>query len=221
MKDITVYIVEDYKLTRTTYVHYFSAINGISVTGVFENAEDCLAAMKKQQADIILMDLGLPNMNGIEATKLIASQYQSSKVIILTSHDDNEQIFASFATGASAYVLKDIELDELVEVIKNVHKGVVWIDPKIAEIVRTAFPKPNTTEDFDKLYDKPNLNAELTDKERLVLELMVKGLSNIEIADAIHVSKHTAKAYVCKILSKLAVTDRVQASVKAVKFKLY
>lgn len=221
MKDISVYIVEDYKLTRAAYIHYLSTVEGIEVLKAFETAEECLQSMQEQPADIVLMDLGLPYMNGIEATKIIHKNFPKTKVIVLTSHDRNEEIYASLASGANAYTLKDINLDELVNVIRSVSKGSVWIDSRIAQMALAAFPKPQSTESFDKLYNNSALNVELTERELEVLRLIVEGKSNIEIAKELFVSQHTAKSHVCKILSKLSVSDRVQAAVKAVKYNLF
>lgn len=221
MKKITVYIVEDYKLTRMAYLHYFSTIEEITVLGAFETAEECLEAMKNEQADIVLMDLGLPYMNGLEATDQITRNYPDTNVIVTTSHDRDEEVYASLALGAKAYTLKDLKMEELVEVIKNVHKGALWVDPKKADIVLQKFPKPNYTNNIENLYEDAPLHVSLTDRERKVLELLVEGKSNMEIANEIHVSHHTAKSHVCKIFTKLEVSDRVQAAVKAVKYNLY
>ena len=217
MKDISVYIVEDYKLTRTAYVHYLAEVSGITVLKAFETAEECIEAMQEKTADIVLMDLGLPYMNGIEATKIIHKKFPETKVIVLTSHDRNEEIYASLASGANAYTLKDINLDELVNVIRSVHKGSVWIDSRIAGMALAAFPKPQSTKSMDKLYGESALNIELTERELEVLRLIVEGKSNVEIARELNVSQHTAKSHVCRILAKLAVSDRVQAAVKAIR----
>lgn len=220
MNEITVYIVEDYELTRKNYIAYFSGIKDIKILGTFETAEECLEAMKSTQADIILMDLGLPAMNGIEATKIINSKYPSTNVVILTSHDRKDEIYASLASGAKGYTLKDIDLKELVGVIHQVYKGNLLIDQRIARAALKLFPIPDSTSNFEDLY-KPHVDEPLTDRELEVLKLMSEGKSNIEIAKAIHISQHTAKSHVCKILTKLAVSDRVQAAVKAVKYHMF
>lgn len=221
MDDISIYIVEDYKLIRTSYIHYLSEVKGITVLKAFETAEDCIDSLAKQPADIVLMDLGLPYMNGIEATKIIHKKFPKTKVIVLTSHDRNEEIYASLASGANAYTLKDINLEELVNVIRSVHKGSVWIDSRIAQMALSAFPKPSSTKSIDNLYDKPSMDVDLSDRELQVLSLIVEGKSNSQIGEVLNVSPHTAKSHVCKILEKLAVSDRVQAAVKAVKYNLF
>lgn len=217
---ISLYIVEDYLLTRTTYKHYFTQHEEFEVIGDFETAEECLDALLIKEADIVLMDLGLPYMNGLEATKIINQKFPRTKVIVLTSHDHDEEILASLSSGANAYALKDITFPDLINVIREVHKGAVWIDPKIAKMALSAFPKPVST-DFDNLYDKKKLlNIKLSEREMAILKLIVQGKTNIEIAETVSISPHTAKSHVCKILTKLSVTDRVQAAVKAVQYDL-
>lgn len=215
---ISLYIVEDYLLTRTTYKHYFTQHEEFEVLGDFETAEECLEALQAKEADVVLMDLGLPYMNGLEATKIINQQFPRTKVIVLTSHDQDQEIFASLSSGANAYALKDITIPDLINVIKEVHKGAVWIDPKIARMALSAFPKPVST-DFNNLYQK-KLDVNLSEREMTILKLIVEGKSNTEIAEKVSISPHTAKSHVCKILTKLSVTDRVQAAVKAVKYDL-
>lgn len=217
---IKLYIIEDYLLTRTTYKHHFTKYNDFEVLGDYETAEEGLEALQKKPADVVLMDLGLPYMNGLEATKIISRKFPNTKVIVLTSHERDEEIFASLSSGANAYALKDIYLPDLCNVIKEVQKGAVWIDPRIARMALSAFPKPAST-DFDNLYNyKKKLDINLSDREKEILKLIVEGKSNTEIADIIMISPHTAKSHVCKILSKLSVPDRVQAAVMAVQYDL-
>ena len=217
---IKLYIIEDYLLTRTTYKHHFTHYNDFEVLGDFETAEEGLEALQKNPADVVLMDLGLPYMNGLEATKIISRKFPNTKVIVLTSHERDDEIFASLSSGANAYALKDIYLPDLCNVIKEVQKGAVWIDPRIARMALSAFPKPAST-DFDNLYNyKKKLDINLSDREKEILKLIVEGKSNTEIADIIMISPHTAKSHVCKILSKLSVPDRVQAAVMAVQYDL-
>ena len=208
---ISVYIVEDYLLTRVTYKQAIKNYPEISIRGDFETAEECIEALEKQPVDIILMDLGLPYMTGIEATKIIHRKYPDIKIIILTSHEKDDEVLSSLASGANAYALKDIETKKLVNLIKTVNEGSIWIDPRITKIVKKTFYRAEPVE-------KENFN--LTPREKEVLDLLVQGFSNTEIAEKLIVSAHTAKAHVCSILEKLSVTDRVQAAVKAIKYDL-
>lgn len=216
---IQIYIVEDYLLTRVTYTKYFSSVEDIEVLGAFETAEECINKMQKKEADIILMDLGLPWMNGLEAIQIIKKKYSNCKIIVLTSHEHQFEVQAALAYGANAYALKDIGFPELENVIRSVNKGAGWFDPQVLEYVLDTMPKPNST-DFDNLYDENIIKSCLTEREKEILKLITEGKSNIEIAEIMGNSPHTIKSHVGKIMSKLHVDDRVQAAVKAVKNKL-
>lgn len=210
-KRISIYIVEDYLLTRVTYKQAMKDYPEINIAGDFETAEACIEALETQQVNVILMDLGLPYMTGIEATKIIHRKYPDIKIIILTSHENDDEVLSSLASGANAYALKDIETKKLINLIRTVNEGSIWIDPRITKVVQKTFYKaePKEKEDF-----------KLTPREKEVLDLLVQGFSNTEIADRLIVSPCTAKAHVCNILEKLSVTDRVQAAVKATKYDL-
>lgn len=221
MEKISLYLVEDYFLSRASYKYSLEKFEQIEFLGDFENAQSCIDAMDKKQADIILMDLGLENMNGIEATKIIKQKYPNTKVIILTSHESENEVLACLYAGASAYALKDIPIEKLVEVIKAVNFGANWYDPHIAHIPFNSIPKPQSYE-FNNLYPSSDeIKNLLTERELEVLKLLVEGKSNIEIAQEISISAHTAKAHVCSIISKLNVADRTQAAIKAVRTKLF
>lgn len=221
MKKISVYLVEDYFLSRASYKYSLAKFEEIELIGDFESAEECIEAMKENQADVVLMDLGLENMNGIEATKILKQKYPDTKIVILTSHENEDEVLACLSSGASCYALKDIEINKLVEVIKTADFGAHWYDPQIAQIPLKSIPKPESCE-FNNLYPSSDeIKKLLTVREYEVLKLLVDGKSNIEIADEISISAHTAKAHVCSILTKLNVNDRVQAAVKAVRTQLF
>lgn len=211
--------MEDYLLTRIGLKHTLSSLDEVEVVADFANAEDCLEAMTKNQVDVILMDLGLPGMNGLEATGFIKAHFPQTKVIVLTSHERDEEVLAAIAIGANAYCLKDTDTDMLLNVIKTVNDGALWITPQLAQVPFNNLPYPESS-DFNNLYPKNELISQLTEREKDVLKLMVKGKTNPEIADEIFISPHTAKAHVTNILIKMGVDDRVQAAVKAIKMKL-
>ena len=210
-KKISIYIVEDYMLARITFEQALECYEELDVKGAFESGEDCIAALEKEQVDIVVMDIGLPYMTGIEATKIIKERFPDVKVIMLTSHNKQDEIISSFASGANGYALKEISTNNLHEVIKTVANGSLWVAPQIANIVQKLFFnfEPAPEHDFN-----------LTEREKEVLGLLVQGLSNTEISERLIISTHTVKVHVANILSKLAVSDRVQAAVKAVKFNL-
>ncbi|MDD3013773.1 MAG: response regulator transcription factor [Candidatus Gastranaerophilales bacterium] len=215
-KTVRVVIVEDYKLTRVGLRSSLNEFEGINVIGEAEDAEKGLKVIKEIKPDVILMDLGLPGINGIEATQQIKTFDENIKVIILTSHDRDEEVLAALGSGANAYCLKDIEPNTLVNVIKTVSQGAAWLDPAIAKVALNLFPKPESTKVLFST-EAPDARAQLTERELEVLRLLVKGKSNTEIAKDLIVSVHTAKAHVCSILQKLCVDDRVQAAVKAIR----
>lgn len=213
---VTVVIVEDYKLTRVGLRSTLNEYENINVIGEAEDAKIGLEVIKKEQPDVVLMDLGLPEINGIEATQKVKEISPNTKVIILTSHDREEDVLAALGSGASAYCLKDIDPNTLVSVIKNVSKGACWLDSAVAQVALNLFPKPENT-NIQNHGEISDARAQLTEREFEVLRLLVKGKSNTEIAKELIVSVHTAKAHVCSILQKLCVDDRVQAAVKAIK----
>lgn len=215
----SVYIVEDYLLIRKSLIQILSKLDEFKLLGDFDTAEQCLEAFEKQPSDIVIMDLGLPGMNGLTATHIIKEKYPETNIVVLTSHETEDEVLAALASGASAYALKDVGLEEIRTILREVSKGAAWLHPSIAKIALAATPKPNST-DFNNLYTKEKSDIKLTDREQEVLKLVVEGQTNTEIAETMNISTHTAKAHVGSILSKLSVADRVQAAVKAVRTKI-
>lgn len=215
-KTLNLIIVEDYKLTRFGLKATLNEFEGISVVAESENAEDGLKLIEKLKPDVVLMDLGLPGMNGIEATQKIKEISPDTKIIVLTSHEREEEVISAMGSGANGYCLKDIDPQSLVNVIISVGSGAAWIDPGVSKYILNLMPKPESTKILNS-YEISDARAQLTERELEVLKLLVKGKSNTEIAKELIVSVHTAKAHVCSILQKLCVDDRVQAAVKAIK----
>ncbi len=213
---ISVVIVEDYKLTRVGLKSTLNDYEHINVVGEAENADEGIRIIGKLHPDVVLMDLGLPGMNGLEATIKVKEQLPSTKVIILTSHERGEEVIAALGAGANAYCLKDITPETLSEVIRNVAEGACWVDPAVSDVALNFFPKPDNVSLLHST-EVQDARAQLTERELEVLKHLVKGKSNTEIAKELIVSVHTAKAHVCSILQKLCVDDRVQAAVKAIK----
>lgn len=215
-KVITIAIIEDFKLTRVGLRCALNANDDINVVAESEDATEGLKQVERLKPDVILMDLGLPGMNGIEATIKVKEMLPSTKVIALTSHDREEEVIAALSSGASAYCLKDIDPSKLADVVRDVAEGVCWIDPMVAQMALNSFPK---VENIGFLSGKSQSEGRvpLTEREFEVLKHLVSGKSNTEIAKELIVSVHTAKAHVCSILQKMCVNDRVQAAVKAVK----
>jgi len=213
---ISVIIIEDFKLTRVGLRCALNSNKDINVVAESDNATDGLALIEKYNPDVVLMDLGLAGMNGIEATIKVRQMNPNIMIIALTSHDREEEVISALSAGAMAYCLKDIDPIKLADVIRDVKNGVCWLDPVIARKVLDSFPKQET---LGILHDKNSDEGRvpLTEREYEVLKHLVEGKSNTEIAKELIVSVHTAKAHVCSILQKMCVNDRVQAAVKAVK----
>ena len=215
-KCIKVVIVEDFKLTRVGLRCALNANNDIDVVSEAENAQTGIRQIERTKPDVVLMDLGLPGMNGIEAILKIREFDKDVKIIALTSHDRQQEVVGALSSGANAYCLKDIDPEKLAEVIRDVNDGVCWIDPVVSGMALRSMPK---IEDASIIGDDNTtaLKVPLTEREQEVLKHLVDGKSNTEIAKELIVSVHTAKAHVCSILQKMCVNDRVQAAVKAVK----
>lgn len=213
---INIVIVEDFKLTRVGLRCALNENPDLNVVAESEDAIEGLKLIERYRPDVVLMDLGLPGMNGIEAMIKVKEFAPEIKIIALTSHDREEEVVAALSSGASAYCLKDIDPQKLADVVRDVSLGVCWIDPVVAQLALNAFPK------VDNIGFLPNKShsegrVPLTEREFEVLKHLVTGKSNTEIAKELIVSVHTAKAHVCSILQKMCVNDRVQAAVKAVK----
>lgn len=215
-KCIKVVIVEDFKLTRVGLRCALNSNIDIDVVAEAEDASQGLKQIEKTNPDVILMDLGLPGMNGIEAILKIRETDKNTKIIALTSHDRQEEVVAALSSGANAYCLKDIDPEKLANVIRDVNEGVCWIDPLVADLALKAIPKIDDTSIIGE-NSSSHVKVPLTEREFEVLKHLVSGKSNTEIAKELIVSVHTAKAHVCSILQKMCVNDRVQAAVKAVK----
>lgn len=215
-KQITIVIVEDFKLTRVGLRCALNANPDMKVVAECEDAIEGIKQIQKLKPDVVLMDLGLPMMNGIAAMVKIREFTSDVKIIALTSHDREEEVVSALSSGANAYCLKDIDPAKLADVIRDVSNGVCWIDSMVANLALKAIPKSENTDLISgKVAD--NARIPLTEREFEVLKHLVAGKSNTEIANELIVSVHTAKAHVCSILQKMCVNDRVQAAVKAVK----
>lgn len=208
-------IVEDHELTRFGLKTTFEDVDYVDVIYEASSAEDAIEIFKNNAIDVVIMDLGLPNMNGIDATQIIRSINPNVKIIILTSHNDEREVLNSLKAGANAYCSKEINLQRLVQVVQSVADGAAWFDPSIAHIVLQATANTKIGE------PEPNYkDYELTAREAQILKLMTEGYSNMEIAQHLVISVNTTKAHVANILQKLEVDDRLQAALKALKYKI-
>lgn len=208
-------IVEDHELTRFGLKTAFEGVDFVGSLYEADSAETALEIFNNNKIDIVIMDLGLPVMNGIDATKRIRSSNKDVKIIILTSHNDEKEVLNSLRAGANAYCSKEINPQRLIQVVQSVADGAAWFDPSIAHIVLRATTNSPVidSENNAKSYD-------LTSRETQILKLMTEGYSNMEIAQILVISINTTKAHVANILQKLEVDDRLQAALKALKYKI-
>lgn len=207
-------IVEDHELTRFGLKTAFETCDFINQVFEAESAEKGIEIVKNNHIDLIIMDLGLPGINGIEGTKRIKQENKDIKVVVLTSHNDVQEVLNSLKAGTNAYCSKEINPTSLINVVRSVLDGASWFDPSIAHIVLEAAAQASQIE------TKPEKDYGLTTRETQILKLITEGYSNNEIANKLFVSINTTKAHVASILQKLEVDDRLQAALKALKEKL-
>ena len=215
-KPISLMLAEDHKLMRVGLKALFEEDGMFKVIAEASEGKEAVEKALIHKPDIILMDIGFNDINGIKASKMILEKEPSLKIIILTSHTDSKEVAAALSVGISAFVIKDINTEILKMVIRSVHDGAVWLDPHIVPMIRnkggTTIPIKQTGRAAFR-----SQHANLTEREYEVLKLVVDGKSNNDIANLLSISEHTAKAHVCNIIQKLVVDDRTQAAVKALK----
>lgn len=242
MSKISVVLVEDHDLSRIGLCAALKQYEDIEIIDNAANGNDGLQKIKTNQPDVALVDIGLPDIDGIEVTQQL-KQYQkenpnfSTKILMLTMHDSEDSVMAAFAAGADSYSLKDVSMDNLVQAIRNTNEGHAWIDPAIARIVlkQAQYTKvtvkpvaksssPATEEDDTQAitsvaeeYQQLIETYPLTDRELEVLELIVAGCSNADISEKLYITVGTVKTHVCHILNKLCADDRTQAAVRALR----
>lgn len=213
---INIMLIEDHKLIRVGIRTLFEESGDYCVVAEADNGKEAIEKASKLLPDVILLDIGLPDISGIKVLKALQEKEIKSKIIILSSHTICEEIQKCLSLGAYAYVIKDINTEMLLYIVKSVYQGAMWLDPKIVPILRNSqdiiVPAKQTNRALFK-----SSHANLTQREYEVLKLVVDGKSNNDIAKELCISEHTAKAHVCNIIQKLVVDDRTQAAVKALK----
>lgn len=213
---IKVLLVEDHTMIRMGTALVIEKTDGIELVAQAEDGRQGIDMAKELKPDVILMDIGLPNIDGIEATRQIKETEPGSKILIFTSRDNDDDVFASLAAGADGYIMKGATAQQLEQAIIAVNEGTAWLDPAIARLVLSSVQKQNKVSAQTEI--KPGKNSfGLTEREMEVLALIVDGLSNPEIAAKLFITRATAKAHVHSILQKLYVGDRTQAAVTAMR----
>ena len=208
---IKVLIADDQELIRQSLQIVLSIKEGISVIGTAENGNKVMEFLKKEKPDVILMDIRVPEMDGVQCTKVIKERYPEVKIIILTTFDDDEFVFSALKYGASGYLLKGISMDELDKAIHTVYKGGAMINPEIATKVVEQFSEMAQS-NYDIMIEAQNVE-DITEAEWDIIKLVGWGLSNREIADKVMLSEGTVRNYISTILSKLNLRDRTQLAI--------
>ncbi|MDQ4089011.1 MAG: response regulator transcription factor [Actinomycetota bacterium] len=207
---ISVVITDDQAMVRAGFRSLLAEEPGIAVVAEAVDGQDALAAVRRHAPDVVLMDIRMPVMDGIAATRQLVAEGSRSRVLVVTTFDLDEYVFDALRAGASGFLLKDSTAEELVSAIRTVAAGEALLDPTVTRRVVDAFTstRPPQRTPSSEL-------SRLTTREVQVLRLMAKGLSNAEIAGELVVSDATAKTHVSNVLSKLGLRDRVQGVVYA------
>ena len=213
---INIILAEDQKLMRIGIKSIFKDYPELEIIGEAENGKEAVEKTRLLKPDIVLMDIGLPDMSGIEAAKRILENNDNVKIIMLTSHISEKEVMDSLIAGANAYIMNDINTDFLKTIIKTIKLGAMWIDPLAVPFIKEKNSGIIPPRQLSRASFKEK-HANLTQREYEVLKLVVDGMTNQEIANELTISEHTAKAHVCNIIQKLVVDDRTQAAVKAIK----
>ncbi|WP_439021077.1 response regulator [Bacillus thuringiensis] len=209
---IKVLLVDDHTVVLKGLAFFLSTQEDLELVGEANNGKEALVKVGEANPDVVLMDLYMPEMDGVEATARIKKEYPDVKVIVLTSFSDQAHVLPALKAGASGYILKDVEPDQLVEAIRSAYKGNIQLHPDIANaLLSQALPEEEKEEEHFIHVDV------LTARENEVLQLLAKGMSNKEVASVLVITEKTVKAHVSSILSKLNLSDRTQAALYAVR----
>jgi NarL family two-component system response regulator LiaR len=208
-----VIICDDQAIVRDGLAMLLKLEPDIEVIGIAEDGAAAVELVGDKRPALVLMDLKMPIMNGVEATRQIRMKYPEVKVLVLTTYADDEWVFDAIQAGASGYLLKDTPRDQLIKAVRGTVDGKTYMDPSIAgkvlEQVTSHQTQPATL-----------ITSKLTERETEVLRLIARGLSNADIADRLFLSEGTVRNYVSAILSKLGISDRTQAAVTAIQHGL-
>ncbi|NTW18658.1 MAG: response regulator transcription factor [Nostocales cyanobacterium W4_Combined_metabat2_030] len=211
---ITILIVDDQNLIRQGLKALLELESDMKIVGEAENGQIAINLVRELQPNVILMDIRMPIMDGVAATKEINNQFPHCKILILTTFDDDEYVKAALQNGAMGYLLKDTPSEELAVAIRAVNKGYSQLGPGIVKKLITQFPANS----LQNLTSVPANLAELTPREKEVLRLIAIGNNNREIAQKLYISEGTVKNHITNILNRLNLRDRTQAAILANSF---
>lgn len=216
---IRILLVDDQTLIRQGIQTLLELEGDLEVVGVAGDGREALAAVERLQPDVVLMDVRMPHMDGVAATRELSARFPVVRVIILTTFDDDEYVFEGLRAGARGYLLKDVSSEELAEAVRTVAAGQALIQPSIASKVVAEFARLSGGAPAHGPSGAAGALA-LTERELEVLRLLAGGLSNKEIAERLVITEGTVKNHVSNLLAKLDVRDRIQAVLKAQQMKL-
>lgn len=204
---ISILIVDDHEVVRNGIRAYLETLAEFHVVGEAASGEEALALVAEHIPEVVLMDLIMPGMDGVETTRRVKTISPRTQVVVLTSYHEDAHIFPALKAGAISYVLKDMKMDKLVDAICRAVQGEVTLHPRVAARVLQNLRGEDS--------EGPQLFTDLTDRELDVLKLIANGMSNQQIANELVISENTVKGHVSNILSKLHLADRTQAAVYA------
>lgn len=213
---IKVLLVDDQNLIRQGLRALLELEQDLEIVGEAENGESAIELIEHLTPDVVLMDMRMPIMDGVETTRQIQKRFSRTKVLVLTTFDDDEYVTAALQNGAMGYLLKDTPSEELAFAIRAVHKGYTQLGPGIVKKLLTQFPTGTT-----QTPSPPESLVELTPREKEVLRLIASGANNKEIANQLYISEGTVKNHVTNILNRLNLRDRTQAAIFANSFLSY
>lgn len=211
---IKVMIADDQELIRQSLQIILNSKTDIKVTDVASNGQEVIRSIRREKPDIILMDIRMPKIDGVQCTKIIKENYPQIKIIILTTFDDDEYVYNALKFGASGYLLKGVSMDELCGAIRTVYSGRAMINPDIATKVLRLFSQMAQT-NYTIPVEEKNIN-DITKTEWKIIAEVEKGASNKEISDSLSLSEGTIRNYLSAILNKLNLRDRTQLAIWAV-----
>lgn len=218
---IKVVIADDQQLIRESLKLWLETQSDMNVSALTCDGEETVEAVRKEQPDIILMDIRMPKLDGVQCTKLIKKEFPKIKIIILTTFDDDKYVYEALKYGASGYLLKGIGLDELGNAIRTVYSGQAMINPDIASKVLNLFYKMANSGSFSSDENQgDSITEKLTPTELKIIREIEKGKSNKEIASHLNLSDGTVRNYISTILEKLDLRDRTQLAIWGVQMSL-
>ncbi|MFF1392939.1 response regulator [Streptomyces sp. NPDC058287] len=216
---IRVLIADDQMMVREGFSVLLNAMPDIEVVGEAVNGREAIARVRELSPDVVLMDIRMPELNGIEATREIAAMDGSAKVLVLTTFDLDEYVYQALRAGASGFLLKDASARQLADGVRVVAQGEALLAPSVTRRLITEFAKLSEIPKLPAVAN-PGAFGELTERETEVLVLIAQGLSNAEIAERLVVAESTIKTHVSRVLVKLGLRDRTQAAVFAYEARL-